>query len=274
MIAEALGRSVAAWLAVVATTLVLAGCAPSTPAAAQRGTVVVVFIDFSQSITADDRASFRREIENEILPSLGEGDRLLIAAIHAKTLTDFRPLVDATLPARPTFNGFFDNVLKFNRKAKEVETEVTRVKEKTRAEVAHVFAKRYAAPQTDIFSSLLIAEKLFHAGSRRKVLVLMSDMIEDNPPYDFERMAWSPATIDRTLSELSAKGQMSKLTGVCVYVSGASAKSALIAENIGRFWEAYFRRAGADLDPSRYAHVLLHWPPAESCSPMSRTRST
>jgi len=35
----------------------------------------------------------------------------------------------------------------------------------------------------------------------------------------------------------------------------------------GRFWEAYFQKAGADLHPSRYAHGLLHWPPPTSCRP-------
>jgi hypothetical protein len=270
MVIESIGRTRILWL--LLALILVAGCAPATPAASQHATAVVVFVDFSASIGGEDRASYRREIETEILPSLVEGDRLLIAAIHDKTLTDFRPLVEANLPARPQFNGFFDNVLKFNRKSKDVEAQVARVKDKTKAEVAHVFGKRSVAPLTDIFSSLLIAQKLFYDEPRRKVLVLMSDMIEDNPPYDFERMAWSSATIDKTLGELEAQGLVPKLSGVCVYVSGASAKTAAIAEHIGRFWQAYFQRTGADMDPSRYAHVLLHWPPSQSCRSMSKSR--
>jgi len=250
------------------------GCAPSTPAATHEGTAVVVFVDFSQSITNEDRASFRMEIEKEILPSLVPGDRFLIAPINDKTLTDFRPLVEASLPAKPKFNGWFNNVMKFNRESKEIEAQTLLLKDKMKAEVAHVFAKRYVSPQTDIFSSLLIAQKLFYDDSRRKVLVLMSDMIEDNPPFDFERIAWSSAAIEKTLSQLDKKALIPKLAGVCVYVSGASAKSAEIAENIGRFWQAYFRRAEADMDPSRYAHVLLHWPPASSCHPTSTARAS
>ncbi len=251
----------------------MTGCAPSSPAAVQHGTAVVIFVDFSQSVTIEDRASFRREIESEILPSLSAGDRLLIAPIHDKTLTDFRPLVEASLPAKPEFNGWLNNVLKYKRQAKEFEAQALEVKEKIRTDVAHVFAKRYSSPQTDIFSSLLIAQKLFHDESRRKVLVLMSDMIEDNPPYDFERLSWSSATIEKTLSELDARGLIPKLPGVCIFVSGASAKSAALAENIGRFWQAYFRRTGADMDPSRYAHVLLHWPPSNSCRSISTPRA-
>ena len=263
------------WLLVLATQALLltTGCTPSVPAAVKNATAVVIFIDFSQSITGEDRASFRREIEDEIVPTLGAGDRLLVAPIHDKTLTDFRPLVDATLPAKPEFSGWLNNVLKYNRATKEVEAQALHLKDKIKADVAHVFAKRYVSPQTDIFSSLIMAQKLFYDEHRRKVLVLMSDMIEDNPPYDFERIAWSPATITKTLSDLDAKGLIPKLSGVCIYVSGASAKSAQIAENIGRFWQAYFERAGADMDPSRYAHVLLHWPPATSCRAISTARA-
>lgn len=250
------------------------GCRPSAQGASQAGTAVVVFIDFSGSITAEDRASFRQEIESDILASLSAGDKLLIAPIHDRTLTAFRPMVEANLPAPAQFSGWFDNVLKYNRKTKEAEAQLVLVKEKLRAEVGRVFTKGFSSPHTDVFSSLLIAEKLFHDEQRRKVLVLMSDMIEDNPPYRFDQITWGPATIEKILSELDAKGLIPKLPGVCVYVSGAAAQSAMLAENISRFWQAYFRRTGADLDASRYAHVLLHWPPSSSCRPTIATRAS
>src|SRR5229473_8547929 len=134
MVGESLVRCrLTPWVLVVMTQalFLMTGCAPSTPAAVQHGTAVVIFVDFSQSVTIEDRASFRREIESEILPSLSAGDRLLIAPIHDKTLTDFRPLVDTSLPARPHFNGFLDNVLKFNRSAKELDAQILLLKDKT-----------------------------------------------------------------------------------------------------------------------------------------------
>jgi hypothetical protein len=82
-----------------------------------------------------------------------------------------------------------------------------------------------------------------------------------------------PGTIDRVLTDLEGKKLIPQLSDVCVYVSGVSAKSAALAENIGRFWYAYFKRTGADLEPSRYAHVLLHWPPADSCRSTSTARA-
>ena len=234
-------------------------------AATSPGTAIIIFLDFSGSIKTDERALFKREIESQILPSLSAGDRLLMAPIHDKTLTEFRPLVQAILPAKPEFSVWRDNVLTYNRRVREVEARVLDLKAKVKTEVADVLGRRYASPYTDIFSSLLIAQKLFHEETRRKMLVLMSDMIEDTPEYNFEKITWSPSAVEKLVAELEAKALVPKLPGVCVYVAGASAKSAALAENIARFWEAYFRRTGADMHPSRYAHVLLHWPPSESC---------
>ena len=245
--------------------LLLAGCTPSSQATVGRGTEVVVFVDFSGSVRSEERALFEADLEGQIVPSLAAGDRLLVAAINDKTLSEFRPLVEATLPRKPGFNGWLDNVMKYNRETKDVDTEVARVKQTVRAEVKAVLTRHEASPLTDIFSSLLIAQKLFHDEPRRKVLVLMSDMIEDYPPYRFEEITWSPATRQKILADLDGNGLIPKLSGVCVYVSGVSGGSAALVENVGRFWQAYFKRAEADMDPSRYAHVLLHWPPPKSC---------
>jgi hypothetical protein len=256
-------RRRAAWLLgllAFPALLLATGCTRSSQAAPQRGTSVVIFVDFSESVT--DRAAFKREIDKLVLPWLQPGDSVLIAPIHDKTLTEFRPLVEAELPARPQFNGWLNNVIKHNKEAKATEARIIQVKETLRTQAAEALNRQYKARYTDIFSSLLLAEKLFSAESRHKVLIVMSDMIED---YAFDRLAWTPTTTQKMLADLEAKRMIADLAGVCVYVSGVSAPSAEMAQNIGRFWEAYFKKAGADLNPSRYAHVLLHWPPPTAC---------
>src|SRR5213083_2657862 len=250
--------------AVMSAIPLTAGCSSSSNARAS-GTEIIIFVDFSASIHGQDRTLYEQAIENQIVPSLLAGDRLLIASITDKTLTEFHPIVDTTLPPNPEFNGWMNNVLKYKQQEREIRTQATQLKETIRTQVAAAFTRHYSSPYTDIFSSLLIAQKLFHNEARRKVLVLMSDMIEDTPEYNFEKIAWSPSAMERLLAELGTKALVPELPGVCVYVSGASAKSAALAENIARFWEAYFRRTGADMHPSRYAHVLLHWPPSQSC---------
>ena len=249
--------------------LLTTGCARSSQAAAERGTAVVIFVDFSDSVT--DRAGFKRELEKLVFPWLQPGDSILIAPIHDKTLTEFRPLVEAELPPRPQFNGWLNNVIKYGKEAKATERRIVEVKESLRTQTDAAMRREYKARYTDIFSSLLLAEKLFSAESRNKVLIIMSDMIEDYPPYAFDRLTWTPTTTQKLMSELETKRMIADLSGVCIYVSGVSAPSAELAQNIGRFWEAYFKKAGADLSPSRYAHVLLHWPPTTSCRPASQT---
>jgi hypothetical protein len=242
-----------------------APAAVSVAAEAHAPTSVVVFIDFSASIRGPGRAAYRRDLETSILPFLAAGDRVMIAPIHDKTLTGFRPLAEAALPPLPQFNGFVDNTLKHAQQVKETQRRIADARQQLRADVAQTFSKPLASRYTDIFSSLSMAEKYFAGDTRRKVLVLMSDMIEDNPPYKFDAMRWRPGDTETLLAELGAKGLIPDLSGVCIYVSGASATSAAMAGHIGRFWEGYFARAQADFDPSRYAHVLLHWPPPKSC---------
>ena len=241
------------------------GCTKSTQAETRPGTAVVIFVDFSESIGGTDRSGFQRELDRQVLPWLQPGDSIMIAPITDKTLTEFRPLVEAELPARPQFNGWVNNVMKHNKEKKETEARIVQVKESLRTQTAEALTRKYQARYTDIFSSVLLAEKIFSAESRRKVLILMSDMIEDYPPYAFDRMTWTPTITQKLLTDLEARKMIPDLSGVCVYVSGVSAPSAELARHIGGFWGAYFKKAKADLNPSRYAHVLLHWPPPSSC---------
>jgi hypothetical protein len=242
-----------------------APAAVSVAAEAHPPTSVVVFVDFSASIRGPARAAQRREIETAILPFLGPGDRIMIAPIHDKTLTGFRPLVEAALPPVPQFNGFVDNTIKHAQQVKDVERRIAATRAQLRTDVAQTFAAPQPSRFTDVFSSLALAQKYFDGDPRRKVLVLMSDMIEDNPPYKFDAMRWGPGDGDALLAQLATKRLIPDLTDVCVYVSGASAADPTAASQIGRFWEGFFARANADFDPARYSHVLLHWPPSKSC---------
>lgn len=245
--------------------MVIAGCALTSISGAPQGTEYVIFIDFSMSIQAEDRGLFEKELTDRVIPTLVSGDRILIAPITDKTFTKFRPLIDVTLPAIPEFNGWLDNRLQHQAKVKEVETQIPEIKDRIKKEVAAIFSKKISSRKTDIFSSLALAQKLFHNVSRQKVLILMSDMIEDYPPYRFDRVSWTSEKTESLLGELGTAGSIPDLSGVCIYVSGASADSPDLAKNIGSFWHAYFERANADTHPSRYAHVLLHWPPSKSC---------
>ncbi|MEW6325773.1 MAG: hypothetical protein AB1515_10360 [Nitrospirota bacterium] len=245
----------------------LVGCRLSATAAGEPpGTEYVVFVDLSQSIRLEDRKLFTEALTTQIIPTLQPGDRLLVAPITDRTLTGFRPLIDVTLPALPPFNGWTDNLLKHKQHVQAVEAQMPKLKEALTAQADSLFTRRENSAQTDILSSLLLTEKLFHNVAHRKVLVLMSDMIEDYAPHRFQKVAWTPDSTKALLDELERADRIPNLSGICVYVAGASAASPAQAEQIGAFWKAYFERANADMHMSRYAHVLLHWPPEAGCA--------
>jgi len=260
-------------LLLVGSLFLVAGCrlSASTAAEPEVGTDYVVFLDLSLSIHSDDRTLMKNALTDQIIPTLQPGDRLIVASITDRTMTGFHPLIDETLPPMPAFNGWTDNLLKHKKQVKEVETQVPQIKERIGKEITTALDQHQGSMQTDIFSSLLLAEKLFHRVAQRKVLVLMSDMIEDYAPYRFEKVAWTPDATGNIVSGLEKDDMIPNLSGVCVYVAGASANSPAQAEQIAAFWQTYFKRARADMDMSRYAHVLLHWPPSASCTFLSTT---
>ncbi len=258
----------AAWIPVlvVGGSLLTTACSPSAEATAHAGNEIIIFVDFSESIRGENMDLIQRDFANAIIPSLDAGDRILIAPINERTLTNFHPLLDETFPSEREFNGWSDNTLLYQRESEAVADKIESLREEIEVKVPEVLAQGGASQKTDIFSSLLMAEKLFEDTPRRKVLILMSDMIVDYAPYRFDRINWSPEKNQEILAELQAKGMIPDLSGVCVYVSGVSAATAELVAQIGEFWQAYFQRTRADVDPSRYAHVLLHWPPSAACS--------
>ena len=240
-------------------------CTSASEPTASPAKEIIIFIDFSESIRGDSWTLFERDLAKTILPSLSAGDRILVAPINDRTLTSFHPLVEASFPTNPSFNGWTDNTLQYAREVKKVEEQAEQIREELRTKLSGIFASGSSSQQTDIFSSLVIAQKLFDREDGHRVLILMSDMIVDYPPYRFDKMDWSAGKNEEILSDLAAKGSIPDLSGICVYVTGASGASAEQAGHISRFWQEYFERTRADMDPKRYAHVLLHWPPSKTC---------
>ncbi len=244
----------------------LTGCFVSAESTRNVGNEIIIFVDFSGSMGAENRALIEHDFADTIIPSLAAGDRILVAPINEETLTSFHALLDETFPPQPEFNRWLDNTMRHERELKASERKADELREKIRAQLPEMLLKAGSSNKTDIFSSLLMAKKLFQATERRKILILMSDMIVDYPPYRFDRISWTPEKKQELLAELQLKGLIPDLSGVCVYVSAVTAESAEMARQISSFWQDYFDRSHADLDSSRYAHVLLHWPPSDDCA--------
>ena len=125
----------------VAGLLLATACKISTE---PTGTDILIFIDFSGSVSRESKSSFEEDIQSLIVPSLSAGDRILIAPIHGRTLTDFRPLVDTTFPPEPEFNGWSDNVMKHKFQVNEITARVDELKKQVVEQVSDVFKKNPA----------------------------------------------------------------------------------------------------------------------------------
>jgi len=231
-------HAVAACLAVLSLGPAVA-CSPPDPSTSK---IVVVFVDVSGSVKDAD---LYRQAWATITDRLAEGDRVLLGQIGSETFTRFRPAVDRELPVF----SLSENRLRFN-------LDLARI----RGEITTAIDRALEAPpsaHTDILNTMLLAQKIFEGDPRRRVLVLLSDMIEDSPAYNFEREAISEAFTERVIADRRDEGRLPDLGGAHVYVAGASARTAERALAVQDFWMAYVTAAGGTLENRHYAPALL-----------------
>jgi len=207
--------------------------------------IVVVFADVSASVKDFD---VYHDSWSKILSRLEGGDRIVLGKITDETFTRFRPVIDETVPG---FSWLTDNKLRYEKKIKEIKEKLLKALDEALA------APR--SQKTDILNTLTLAEKVFHGDKRRRVLVLLSDMLEDSEVYNFERLKLAEDFTRRVIEEKRRKGEMPDLGKAKVYVAGASAKSASRALEVQRFWIEYIKAANGNLAPQNYGPALINF---------------
>jgi hypothetical protein len=181
---------------------------------------VYVLVDYSISAIPKPGAPdpYRRTLDSAV-KSLGAGDRILIAKITDNSMTQFQMIHEATFP---TFNMFVDATLKYDRTMKGIRAELDRA-----LDTAFEDRRKQGSARTDLMSSLILAGQYFSKtppGSK-KMLLILSDMLEDSTAYNFERIRLNAAEATRIIAKEKAVQRLPALNGVVVYVSGASAHS-------------------------------------------------
>jgi hypothetical protein len=166
--------------------------------------------------------------------------------ITGRSFIDFKPVVDVEIPKK----SVWVNRIQFERS-------LTETKEKTRQEVERLLSQKNGTARTEILNSLNIAETIFHKEKREKILVLLSDMIQDSREHDFSSTKITNDYINKVIKYRRKKNLIPNLTDVKVYVAGASGSDSHKYRSIERFWSYYFKRAGADYSHHRYGHTLI-----------------
>jgi hypothetical protein len=223
---------------------------------AQPPRLIVIFVDMSAS--ADQaRRTVCKEAFEKIYQNLRQGDRVVVGTITSQSYVEFKPAVDEEIPKKTVW----DNRLQYERS-------LTQAKERIRREVNKLLSQKQGTLLTEILDSLNIADIIFHEEKeRQKVLVLLSDMIQDSKEYKFDKDKMTDEYINHIIQHRQKNKLMPNLNGVKVYVAGASAADSDKFRAIQTFWAHYLAESGADYSPHRYGHSLINFENGSSMNP-------
>ena len=209
--------------------------------------VMAVFVDMSGSTNKARRTVYRNAFE-KIYENLQQGDRIIVGTITGRSYIDFKPAVDAEIPKQ----SIWVNRITF-------EQNLAQTKKDIKSEVEKLLSAKRGTPRTEIINSLNIADKIFHNEKRQKILIILSDMIQDSKEYKFDQVKVTDAYISRIIRDRQKQNLIPKLNDVKVYVAGARAADSKKFRSIEKFWNRYFIACGADFSLHRYGHSLLEF---------------
>ena len=209
--------------------------------------VMAVFVDMSGSTNRARRTLYRNAFE-KIYQNLQQGDRIIVGTITGRSYIDFKPVVDAEIPKQSLWVNRISYEQNMAKTKKDIQTEVEKL-----------LSRRRGTPRTEIINSLNIADKIFHNEKRQKILIILSDMVQDSKEYNFERVKVTNQYTAQIIRKRQEQNLIPKLDSVKVYVAGASAADPKKFRSIEKFWNRYFVACGADFSLHRYGHSLLEF---------------
>ncbi|NNL43606.1 MAG: hypothetical protein HKO79_14055, partial [Desulfobacterales bacterium] len=209
--------------------------------------VIVVMVDMSGSTNKARRTVYRNAFD-KIYQNLRQGDRIVVGTITSHSFIDFKPAVDAEFPKQT----IWDNRLQYEQK-------LAKSKKSVRDSVERLLSRKKGTPYTEILNSLNVADTLLHKEKRKKILVILSDMLQDSKQYKFERYKITNKYIANVIRNQKRQNLIPNLADVKVYVAGASAANSKKFRSIQKFWARYFTESKADFSTHRYGHSLLEF---------------
>jgi hypothetical protein len=209
--------------------------------------VMAVLVDMSGSTNRARRTLYRNAFE-KINQNLLQGDRIIVGTITGRSYIDFKPVVDAEIPKQSLWVNRISYEQNLAKTKKDIQTEVEKL-----------LSRKRGTPHTEIINSLNIADKIFHNEKRQKILIILSDMIQDSKEYNFERVKVTDQYTSQIIRKRQKQNLIPKLNNVKVYVAGASAPNSKKFRSIEKFWKRYFGVSGADFSSHRYGHSLLEF---------------
>src|SRR2546422_6998081 len=211
------------------------------------GKAIVVLFDLSESTDKPEvRTVYCRNFER-ILSTLDHGDALAAGWITEASAAQLELPIDERLPE---FDAGTTNSFVVRARRAKADTALMKAKASFHSGMCEKLGKPGRKVwKTDIMTSLDLADRITgrYGPRTRKVVVIMSDMIEDSERYDFKKLDLNAERTRQIIASEKNDGRLPDLAGVEVCVAGASAPHTRQFDKIREFWKAYFAASGGEL---------------------------
>ncbi len=228
------------WLILLCAVVLFFGC----DRAKVEAPSVLVMVDFSLSARQD--LPKYQEYLDVILNEMPPNSRLVVGKIVETTEATFDPFIDETFPDE---NFFLTNPY-------DVADEKDSLRKRFKARCEEAFRNPNLSPRTDVVSALSLVNQVFPT-SKRRILVLLSDMLHSSTDFDLEKANITDSYIENIINMLKRQDRLPRLDGVEVYVAGARAPTEKRYIAVKKFWLRVFQETGAQL--KYYGHSLLNF---------------
>ncbi len=221
--------------------------------------IVCVLLDLSYSTQQQEIRKTYAKNFGVIISALTHGDAIYAAMITEKSVYELDFCLKYEIPPI-----VFSTENRLYRKAelKRAEQRLSALKDSL-CQVACSTLEKYDKKimKTQIMGAMQVAERIFHRYHHpQKMLVIMSDMIEDSDHYNFYRENLHKSRIQEIISRERADNHLPNLQQVRVYVTGAMAEGSDRYYKIRDFWLEYCKACGAELRPEDYGAALIKFP--------------
>ncbi len=233
-----------------------------------KNKTVLVLLDKTASV--NDQKTIFAEALTKILGDLNPGDKFRLSLITGESDSDFDFVVSLNVPKNPDYNPLTTNEAVYKDTVATADQDRKKIIANVRAQTTAILVKKPTAQTTDLFGAIYSSSLFFDKDPNRKILVILSDMIEEDANWRFNHVRWNKHLRATIMKHEKHLGLVPNLKGVCIYVVGAKGNTLDMAQNIRFFWTEYFKETHSDFSPERYAHTMLHWPPESECgSPLT-----
>ncbi len=247
-----------------------------TASCAREPRFTVVMVDTSLTVRNFDPY---KKAYDKVVNALAPGDRLVMVLVKGRVLNAPQPknaLVKINRGhAKASISGPYRNELRDETELLQIVDEELHVCNKitealleceekidqAKKVLSGALDQALGMPRSDHTALLAtvdeVAKYFKTAPQSERVLIFLSDMLEDSPQARFELKDPTKEFTKHYIAGRRNENNLPDLKGARVFVAGAEAKSEKKRNSVMDFWVNYLSIAGAKIDTSNYSYQLI-----------------